>query len=125
MILSQLELMWQFVALANTVYERCDNSSRAVMSTFHAACHDLGEIASIAKVHPEILAGLPTKRFRIWDRRLPFRRSEKKMLRAAPPGSPIAAIPPQPFTGFKIRWFFSMRAIWCRLVRFDHKRGGP
>jgi hypothetical protein len=37
-----LELMWRFVAIANSVFERCDDSSGAVISVFHAACRELG-----------------------------------------------------------------------------------
>jgi hypothetical protein len=55
-LVEALELMWRFMALASTIFERCDDSSGAVISTFHAACHDLGKIASVAKVDPEILA---------------------------------------------------------------------
>ena len=45
-----LELMWRFTALANSVFERCDDSSGTVIGIFHAACRDLGEIAQAAKV---------------------------------------------------------------------------
>jgi hypothetical protein len=55
-LIEALELMWRFMALANTVFERCDDSSGAVMSIFRTASRDLGEIASVAKVDPEILA---------------------------------------------------------------------
>ena len=51
-----LELMWRFVAIANSVSERCDDSSGAVISVFHAACRDIGEIAQAAKVAPQTLA---------------------------------------------------------------------
>ena len=51
-----LELMWRLMALANSVFERCDYSSGTVMGIFHAACRDLGEIAQAAKVVPEPLA---------------------------------------------------------------------
>jgi hypothetical protein len=51
-----LELMWRFVALANAILERCDDSSGAVISVFHAACRDLGEIAQAANVAPKVLA---------------------------------------------------------------------
>jgi hypothetical protein len=44
------------MALANSVFERCDYSSGTVMGIFHAACRDLGEIAQAAKVVPEPLA---------------------------------------------------------------------
>jgi hypothetical protein len=51
-----LDLMWRFMALANSVFARCDDSSGTVSSIFHAACHDLGEMAQTAKVTPEELA---------------------------------------------------------------------
>ena len=51
-----LELMWRLIALANSVFERCDHSSGTLLGIFHAACRDLGEIAQAAKVVPEALA---------------------------------------------------------------------
>jgi|SRR6478609_7857528 len=48
--------MWRFMALANSVFARCDDSSGTVSSIFRAACHDLGEMAQTAKVSPEELA---------------------------------------------------------------------
>jgi hypothetical protein len=51
-----LELMWRFLALANSVFERCDDSSGTVISIFHAACRDLGDVAQAAEVVPEVLA---------------------------------------------------------------------
>ena len=45
-----LDLMWRFMALANSVFARCDDSSGAVIGIFRAACRDLGEIAKAAKV---------------------------------------------------------------------------
>jgi hypothetical protein len=51
------ELMWRFMALANSIFERCDDSSGMVIGVFHAACRDLGEIALAAQVDPEELAG--------------------------------------------------------------------
>ena len=44
------------MALANSVFERCDDSSGTVIGIFHAACRDLGEIAQAANVAPELLA---------------------------------------------------------------------
>ena len=44
------------MALANSVFARCDDGSGTVSSIFHAACHDLGEIAQAAKLSPEDLA---------------------------------------------------------------------
>jgi hypothetical protein len=52
-----LELMWQFMALANPIFERCDDGSGAVIGVFHAACRDLGKIALAAEVGPEQLSG--------------------------------------------------------------------
>ena len=52
------ELMWRFMALANSIFERCDDSSGMVIRVFHAACRDLGEIALAAQVDPEELAVL-------------------------------------------------------------------
>jgi hypothetical protein len=51
-----LDLMWRFMALANSVFARCDDSSGSVGSIFHAACHDLGEMAVASKASPEELA---------------------------------------------------------------------
>jgi hypothetical protein len=51
-----LELMWRFMALANSIFERCDDSSGTVISIFHAACRNLAEIVQVAKVTPEVLA---------------------------------------------------------------------
>ena len=48
-----LDLMWRFMALANSVFARCDDSSGTVISIFRAACRDLGEMAQAAKVSPE------------------------------------------------------------------------
>jgi hypothetical protein len=51
-----LDLMWRFMALANSVFARCDDSSGTVSSIFRAACRDLGEMAQAAKASPEELA---------------------------------------------------------------------
>jgi Family of unknown function (DUF6880) len=50
-----LELMWRFMALANSVFARCDDSSGTVGSIFHAACRDLGQITQAAKVSSDEL----------------------------------------------------------------------
>jgi hypothetical protein len=55
-LVEALELLWRFTALANSVFNRCDDSSGTVIGIFHAACRNLGEIAQAAKVAPEILA---------------------------------------------------------------------
>ena len=51
-----VELMWRFMALANSVCERCDDSSGTVIGIFHGACQDLGGFAEDAKIAPEIVA---------------------------------------------------------------------
>jgi hypothetical protein len=51
-----LELMWRFMGLANSVFERCDDGSGTVVGVFHDACHDLGEIAVAANPEPTTLA---------------------------------------------------------------------
>jgi hypothetical protein len=48
--------MWRFMELANSVFERCDDSSGTVIGIFHAACSDLGEIASAVKPDAKALA---------------------------------------------------------------------
>ena len=44
------------LAIANSIFERCDDSSGAVISVFHAACRELGEIAQVAKVPQQTLS---------------------------------------------------------------------
>ena len=51
-----LDLMWRFLALASSIFERCDDSSGTVIGIFHNACADLGAIAAAAKVNPASLA---------------------------------------------------------------------
>lgn len=51
-----LDLMWRFMALANSIFARCDDSSGTVIGIFHAAAADLGEIARSAKADPNTLA---------------------------------------------------------------------
>jgi hypothetical protein len=41
-------LLWQFLALANSIFARCDDSNGTVIESFHAACRDLGHIAEKA-----------------------------------------------------------------------------
>ena len=50
------ELMWRFLDLANSVFERCDDSSGMVIGIFRAACSDLGNICLLAKSDPKDLA---------------------------------------------------------------------
>ena len=43
-----LELMWQFQALADSIFERCSDGSGTIIAIFHDACMDLGAIAAQA-----------------------------------------------------------------------------
>ena len=49
-----LDLMWRFLDLAPSVYERCEDGG-AVDGTFERAANDLGEIAKSAKPNPTSL----------------------------------------------------------------------
>ena len=51
-----LELTWRFMALAASVYGRCDDSNGVIAGIFHAACSDLGVVAQTAKPDPVRLA---------------------------------------------------------------------
>lgn len=51
-----LDLLWQFLALANPLFERCDDSNGTVIAVFHAACDDLGAVAGAAGAAPLALA---------------------------------------------------------------------
>jgi hypothetical protein len=51
-----LDLMWEFLALGNSVFARCDDSRGAVTNLFHQAADDLGEIAKEAEPSPKPLA---------------------------------------------------------------------
>ncbi|MCC6719437.1 MAG: hypothetical protein IT555_16260 [Acetobacteraceae bacterium] len=51
-----LDLMWRFVALANGIFARCDDSSGAVAGVFDGAVASLGRIAEAARADPRDLA---------------------------------------------------------------------
>jgi len=51
-----LELVWQFLELARSVYERSDDSSGTIAAVFRAALGDLGEIAQAARPDSRRLA---------------------------------------------------------------------
>jgi hypothetical protein len=51
-----LDLMWRFMALAEPVLNRVDDSSGSVGEVFRAACDDLGGLATRAKPDPKQLA---------------------------------------------------------------------
>jgi hypothetical protein len=51
-----LELLWRFMGLATSIFQRCDDGSGAVIDIFHQACRDIGKVASEAEPAPEALA---------------------------------------------------------------------
>ena len=51
-----LDLMWRFMALAGSIFERCDDSSGTVIDIFDHAANDLGEITKAARPAPKRLA---------------------------------------------------------------------
>ena len=51
-----LDLMWRFMALAEPVINRVDDSSGSVGGVFRAACQDLGPLAAKARPDPQALA---------------------------------------------------------------------
>jgi uncharacterized protein DUF6880 len=51
-----LDLLWRFMALANSIFNRCDDSSGSVIMVFQAACRDLGDIAIAANSASNVLA---------------------------------------------------------------------
>lgn len=50
------DLLWRFMALAPSIYGRCDDSSGIVGSVFHEACNDIGDVALKAGSDPQTLA---------------------------------------------------------------------
>jgi hypothetical protein len=51
-----LELMWRFAGLANTTFDRCDDSDGRLQQVFAAARSDMGPLAVAAQVSPETVA---------------------------------------------------------------------
>jgi len=51
-----LSLLWRFMGLAPSVFQRCDDSSGTVRGIFEDACEDLGKVAEVARTDPRILA---------------------------------------------------------------------
>lgn len=51
-----LDLMWRFMALAEPVINRVDDSSGSVGDVFRNACQDLGALAAKARPDPQVLA---------------------------------------------------------------------
>lgn len=51
-----LELLWRFMALATSIFERSDDGGGTIIGVFHEACENIGEVAVSAKVDPADLA---------------------------------------------------------------------
>lgn len=51
-----LDLMWRFLQLAGSVFNRCDDSNGTIGAVFHTAIVDLGAIAAVAKPARDKLA---------------------------------------------------------------------
>jgi hypothetical protein len=47
-----LDLLWRLMALASSVFERCDDSNGTVVGVCHAACSDIGNVAGNARTDP-------------------------------------------------------------------------
>jgi hypothetical protein len=56
-----LDLMWQFLELANSVFERCDDSSGTVSGIFHTACSDRGRTQAARSINV-ISRPMPSRR---------------------------------------------------------------
>ena len=51
-----LEVLWRFMGVARSIFERCDDSNGVMTGLFRLACADLGPLAAAAKVDPLALA---------------------------------------------------------------------
>lgn len=51
-----LDLLWRFMALAPSVFDRCDDSNGTMISVFHDACSAIGDVALAAKPEATTLA---------------------------------------------------------------------
>jgi len=47
------ELIWQFLSLADSIFERSHDGSGVLIESFHTACEDAGRIATLAKFPAE------------------------------------------------------------------------
>jgi hypothetical protein len=50
------ELIWQFLAIADSIFERSDDGSGSLIESFYQACDDAGVIAKSAHVNTAVLA---------------------------------------------------------------------
>ena len=51
-----LDLLWKLMALASSVFERCDDSNGTVIAVFHETCQNIGDVAQGANANPTALA---------------------------------------------------------------------
>ncbi len=51
-----LDLLWRFMALAPSIFERCDDGSGTVIGVFREACSDIGDVAVTARSNPTTVA---------------------------------------------------------------------
>jgi hypothetical protein len=51
-----LDLLWRLMALAQSIFARCDDGSGTVIGVFHEACSEMGDVALMAKPNPATLA---------------------------------------------------------------------
>jgi len=51
-----LDLLWKLMALASSVFARCDDSNGTVIAIFHEACQNIGDVAQRANGNPIALA---------------------------------------------------------------------
>ncbi|MBU4527623.1 MAG: hypothetical protein KUA43_11440 [Hoeflea sp.] len=50
------ELIWQFLALGDSIFARSDDGSGALIESFRQACIDAGVIARLARINADVLA---------------------------------------------------------------------
>lgn len=50
------ELIWQFLALADSIFARSDDGSGTLIQSFHQACDDAGVLAKAAAINKDVLA---------------------------------------------------------------------
>lgn len=50
------ELLWRFLALADPIFARCDDSNGRISAVFHAAMPDLRDLSVAARIEPRMLA---------------------------------------------------------------------
>jgi len=50
------ELIWQFLALGDSIFARSDDGSGSLIESFHQACTNAGVIANLARVNTDVLA---------------------------------------------------------------------